>query len=258
MTVPAGALSTTVTFTIDELAVDPATALGATGAGYRIGPAGASLALPLTLTFTPPSSASPAALTAARQAEIGYWLRVYSVTRTPSAVLVQTGSLGDWVLVTVATQRDLQGPFSLSSAQGLAFTATGTVILQFLGDDGSFATYLPQGSITLQEPVAKGAASCSSAGATLELPPSIAEIRESPVPVQFRWGINGQWSLACTDGSSDFVSTNFDTLGITNLRCNRSYVGAYTISPSAVLGTYLIDCGTGGTVTGSWDLRTPP
>jgi hypothetical protein len=69
-----------------------------------------------------------------------------------------------------------------------------------------------------------------------------------------QWGINAEWRLTCDDGSSAFLSTNFDSFGITNLGCRRSFSGASPLS-----GTYFIDCGAGGTVTASWDfaLATP-
>ena len=256
MTVPAGALGAAVNFTIDEIATDPLVLIGAIGRGYRLGPVGAPLVLPVTLAFAPPPPMAPTGLTAAVQAAVGYWFRVYSVTRNATTVSVVTVSLGDWSLVTVATQRDLSGTFTLASTEALPFNASGTVTLQYLGEDSSFAAYLPQGTITLAAPVAKGTASCSPSVSTLELPASIAEIRKSP-PAQFRWGINGHWDLACTDASAAFVSTNFDSLGITNIGCSRGYSGAFTISSALVQGTYLIDCGAGGSVSATWSLTHP-
>ena len=38
MTVPPGAVAAPVSFTLDQIAVDPASVLGAVGPGYRIGP----------------------------------------------------------------------------------------------------------------------------------------------------------------------------------------------------------------------------
>src|ERR1700675_4264757 len=55
LTVPPGAVATPVEFTIDE--VTPNTAIGATGSAYLIGPGGAPLLLPVTLTFAVSDSA---------------------------------------------------------------------------------------------------------------------------------------------------------------------------------------------------------
>jgi hypothetical protein len=178
------------------------------------------------------------------------------VSRDATSVSVQTVTLGDWSLVTVATQRDLAGPFTLSSTQAIPFTAHGTATLQFLGDDGQFVWYAPVGTITLDSATKAGGVACNPTGAaTIDLPQSIAEIRLSPLPVQFRWGINGFWYVSCADGSSDYVSTNFDSLGITNVGCARTASGP--ISPGAVNETYTIDCGPGGAITATWSLTTP-
>src|SRR4051812_23033974 len=251
LSVPPGALSAAVEFTIEEITT---TALAAVGSAFRILPGSPALIAAATLVFTPGVAAG--GLTAARQDATGYWFRVYASRADATTVTVSTGVLGDWSVVTVATQRDLQGPFSLTNDQGVPYTATGSVTLQFLGDDGTEALYLPQGTITPAAPISRGAATCTADGSTA-LPPSIAEIRWA-APTQFRWGLNGQWNLSCSDGSTDFISTNFDSLGITNIGCARAYLGAYTIDGSHLQGTYRIDCGARGTVTATWDLTPPP
>ena len=251
-TVPPGALAATINFTIDEIVTDPLVLLGATGKGYRLGPAATPLLLPMTLAFSPPPLVSPAGLTAAIQAAVGYWFRVYAVTRDATSVSAQTTFFGDWSLVTLATQRDLRGTFTLSSTEGPSFGTTGAVTLQYLGGDATSGAYLPQGTITLTVPVTVAAGvTCTPALAAMDLPVSIAEVSAGKY---FRWGINGEWELSCTDASKNFVSTNFDTLGITNRGCTRAYTGAFTISTTLVQGTYLIDCGTAGTVTATWSL----
>ena len=252
VTIPEGALTTTVVFELTE--VTASGLIGGVGNAFRIDAGGAQLALPATLTFS--STVDPATLTAAYQAAIGYWYRVYSVSRDASSVSVQTTTLGDWSLVTVATQRDLTGPFTISSTQAIPFSAHGDATLQFLGDDGQFVWYAPVGTITLDSATKAGGFACTPAGpATIEMPVSIAEIRESPLPVQFRWGINGFWYVSCADGSSDYVSTNFDSLGITNIGCLRTALGQ--ISTDGVSETYTIDCGAGGSITATWNLTTP-
>ncbi len=248
MAVPAGALAAAVTFTISEIV--PVGLLGGVGSGYRIDPPGTPVSLPVTLIFTPPTGTSPAFVTAAYQAAVGYWFRVYAVTRDATSVSTATTNLLDWSLVTVASQRDLSGPFRLDSTERLPHTATGTATLQYLGGGGT-ASYLPQGTITLTTPVAKGSATCSTASPSMTMPDSVADLTAT----RFDWGINGQWVLSCSDGSSDFVSTNFDSLGITSLGCARSYLGTPVFGPNLVQGTYKIDCGLEGVVTGSWNLQ---
>lgn len=250
MVLPAGAISAPIDFTLDSITD---TAPGGTGAAFRISaPAGTQLALPMTLTW---DTAVADTLTAADQDPTGYWLRVYQAVRDATSLSVQTKLIGDWSLVTLASSRDLHGPFRLDSLQDVVpFTATGDVTLQWIGDDAAFAYYLPQGDITID----LGASACTaSGGATQAMPFSVAEIRNIPLPLQFRWGINGRWDLSC----GGFVGTNFDTLGVTNIGCDRAYVGAYTIDATHLSGQYLIDCTartpSGGKVVASWDLVPP-
>ena len=260
---PPNAVSAPTAFTLTGITT---TAPGGLDGAFRIGaPAGTTLALPMTLSWTMPAGTTVDQVTAADQDPSGYWFRVYSVSRdaTAQVLSVQSTFIGDWSLVTLATSRDLHGPFRLDTTQDIPFTATGTVTLQWLGDDAAFAYYLPQGDITVVAPLDKGGGvTCNPvAGATQAMPFSLAEIRNVPAPVQWRWGINGRWDLACSDGSAPFVGTNFDSLGVTNLGCARDYVGAYTITTSHVQGQYLIDCTakvpSGGKVVASWDLVLP-
>jgi hypothetical protein len=254
--VPPGAVSAPTDFSIEDLAISGLD--GAVGGGYRIGPAGAVLSVAATLTFTPPGSQNAADLTAAYQGATGYWSRVYSIVRGAGTLSATTAQLGDWSLVTLATQRDLHGTFRLDSNQGLPFTATGNVTLQFLAEAGSLLLYMPEGEITLATPVATGGVTCTPNGAaTAALPASIAEIRSSPL--RFYWGINGEWSLTCSDGTRSFVSTNFDSMGITNLECARGYSSAWPLQIGAahVQGQLVVDCGAGGEVVASWDLVPP-
>ena len=237
LTVPAGAVSAAADFTIEEIAVSGLP--GAVGVGYRV--TGPALLAAATLSFTPAAPQDPATLTVAVQDGTGYWTRVYFATHDATAVSIQTGTLADYSLVTIATQLDLHGHFRLDSTQGLPFTAEGDVTLQYLAD----GVYMPQGDIALT------ATPCDAPPPADPLPASIAELISGKA---FRWGINGDWKLSC-----GFISTNFDSLGITNLECARSYTAAMPVSfdPSHVSGQYLVDCGAGGTVTASWDLVPP-
>lgn len=256
--IPAGALGAPTTITLEGITM---TAVGAID-GFRLGPSGVQLALPATLTWTMPAGTSPDQVTAAFQSASGYWLRVYAASRTAAVLSVETSSFGDWSLVTLATSRDLQGVFRLDSTETARFTVSGNVTLQWIGDEGAeFAYYLPQGDLQLSSPISKAAASCTPVqAATAALPASIAEIRYLPTPVQFRWGINGRWDLTCSDATAPWISTNFDSLGITNIGCARSYLGSYTIANDHVQGQYLIDCSAlpgGYKVAASWDLVPP-
>lgn len=256
--VPPGAVPGATTFTLDE--VSPNSALDPAGSAFRLGPAELQLAKALTLAFTPPNGTSVSSVTAAYQDGLGYWFRVYAVERdaTEQKVLVQASRLGDWSLVDVATQRDLHGPVRLQSTQGeVPFTAEGNVVLQYVGEYDTDIVYIPTGSLEVISPVTYGSASCTpDAPNPYPLRPSIAEIHKSSPP-RFRWGINGHWNLTCSDESRLFVSTNFDTLGITNRGCARDYVSAYTVEQEHLRGRYEIDCGAKGTVTAAWELVLP-
>ena len=261
VTVPPGAVGAATPF---SLTLITNTAPGAYDSAFRIeAPAGLQLAAPMTLTWTQPPSIYVTQLTAAFQASTGYWYRVYAVARdsVAQAVALQSFFIGDWSLVTLATSRDLHGPFRVDSTAGVPMTATGEVTLQWLGDDPAFAYYLPQGDITLATPLASGAAACTpDAQATQTLPFSVAEIRNLPAPVQFRWGLNGRWDITCTDGSKTSVSTGFDSMGIDNIGCVLGYVGTPIIDSTHVQGQFLIDCTAkpgNYKVVGAWDLVLP-
>lgn len=256
LTVPAGAVAQDTDFTI--VALDPATvtAVGKVGTAYQVGPA-VALLKPVTLTF---AVAASTGLATSHQIALGYWLRSYDVALTPTSVSVTTRELGDWTLVTVATQSDLHGPFRIvSTLQDVnPITFTGSVTLQHLGEEpdatpGGFHYYLPVGTVT------PSSAACAPAPA-LNLPWSLAEIHANDAypEFRFRWAIVGQWTLTC-GAAQHFVSTGFDTMGIYNSRCAFSYTAAMPVlvAPDHVSGQYLIDCGLRGTVTASWDLVLP-
>jgi hypothetical protein len=78
LTVPPGALSTTVDFDLSE--VTASGLIGGVGSAFRIAAGAVQLALPVTLTFS--ASVDPATLTAAYQAAVGYWYRVYRCRAT--------------------------------------------------------------------------------------------------------------------------------------------------------------------------------
>ncbi len=250
LTVPAGAVGASTDFTI--VALDPATvtATGKVGTAYEIGPADVVLAKPVTVTF---AVADSTGLATSHQISLGYWLRSYDVSTTPTSVSVATTELGDWTLVTTATQLDLHGPFRIdSTTQEVPATFTGDVTLQYIGAEPGFLYYIPVGTVAVT------AAGCDPAPPAT-LPWSLAEIHAAdPLALQFRWAINGAWTLSC-GGSSPFVSTGFDTMGIYNIGCTMGYTGAMAVSTgsSHLAGQFVIDCGTRGTVRASWDLVPP-
>ncbi len=246
LTVPAGAVALDTDFTIT--AMSPNTAIGAVGNAYDIEPATSALLAPVTITF---AVADSTGLSLSHQIQAGYWLRVYQATTTPTSVSVVTSELGTWSLVTIATQRDLAGPFRLdSTTQDIPLTATGDVTLNYIGEEPGFTYFIPSGTIT---PAASG---CTTPPPQA-LPLSMAETNanSSTVAFQFRWAILGYWTLSC-GSASYFVSTGFDTMGIYNQGCALGYTSAMPVStdPSHLSGQFVADCGTRGKVTASWDL----
>ena len=177
----------------------------------------------------------------------GYWLRDYSAVSTATSLTAVTMSLGTWSAVTLATARDLSGPLRIdSTTEQIHFSASGTVTLQYIGEEPGFIYYMPTGSLAPSAP-----ACVPDPQPATPLPVSIAEIHGT----DFRFGVMTQWTLSCGDGSHPFVSTNFDTMGITNHRCMRGYDGAAIVDPAHLQGRYLIDCGAGIQVIATWDLN---
>ena len=83
LTVPEGAVASPVDFTIDE--VTPNTAVGATGSAYLVAASGATLLLPVTLTF---AVADSTGLGLSHQDATGYWLRDYSAVSTATSLRI--------------------------------------------------------------------------------------------------------------------------------------------------------------------------
>jgi hypothetical protein len=250
-TLPAGALLAPTDVTIEELSGSAPPAV--VGSVYDVLPGGLQLALPATVTFAVDGGVLPSDVTIAHQdAATGYWFRRYDVARDASTISAQASEAGSYALVSLAAQRDLAGAFQLTSAQERSFTAAGSATLQHLADDPPFSIYAVTGTIEMQQPMPDG---CALAGAALQpMPLSIAELQPG---VKFRWAIDGRWDLTCAGGAA-FVGTNFDTLGVTNIGCQRGWVGTPVLDTAHVQGEYAIDCGAaGGQVTASWDLLPP-
>jgi len=248
VTIPPGALAAAVDVTIAELTGPPP--LGLVGSVYQVAPADLALALPATFTFTVPVATDPADFALAHQDATGYWFRIYAVARDATTVSVASTAMGSWAMVAIAAQQDLTGAFQLFSTQEIPFAATGNATLQYLGSDAPFLLYAVTGTIELQLPVADCTPVTTFTPVSQAMPLSIAELEPG---ARFRWGINGRWDLACADGAT-WVGTNFDTLGVTNPRCARSWVTPPTLDAAHVQGQYQIACPAGGAVTASWDL----
>ena len=77
----------------------------------------------------------------------------------------------------------------------------------------------------------------------------------------FRWGINGLWTLTCTDASTGAVTqqllpTTFDTLGINFVRCAGQYIGTQVNGSSFIQGQLHHGLRRRpGTVSATWDFR---
>jgi len=240
LTVPAGAVATAAEFTIDE--VTPNTAIGAVGSAYQVA-SSAPLLAPVTLTFAVSDSTG---LGLSHQDATGYWLRDYAATSTATSLVATTTALGTWSAVTLATARDLSGPLRIdSTTEAIPFSASGTVTLQYIGEEPGFIYYMPVGSLAPSAPACVPDPQPATA-----LPVSVAEIHGT----DFRFGVMTQWTLSCGNGSAPFLSTNFDTMGITNRRCARGYDGAFLVDPAHLQGRYVIDCGAGVQVVATWDL----
>lgn len=244
LTVPPGAVAAPVDFTIDE--VTPNTAIGASGSAYLVGPSAAPLLLPVALTF---AVADSTGLGLSHQDATGYWLRDYTATSTSTTLTATTKLLGTWSAVTLASSRDLTGPLRIdSTTEQIPFSASGAITLQYIGEEPGFIYYMPVGSLAPSAP-----ACVPDPQPATSLPVSVAEIHGT----DFRVGVMTQWTLACGDGSRPFVSTNFDTMGITNSRCARGYDGAFVVDRAHLQGRYVIDCGAGIQVVATWDLLPP-
>lgn len=267
VTVPPGALAGPVDIVVTELAGSPP--LGVVGSVWQIQPNGTPLTKPVTLTLKPPPPALAADLALADQDPTGYWFRTYAVKRDAvlNTVSLDTTYLGNWALVSIAAQKDLVGPIRLDSTQD-RFTASGNVTLQYLGVSAPFDLFATTGTIQALAPIPNDNTlpACTvheaTTPSTQPMPLGIAELQQG---VKFRWGINGRWDLDCSGGTHPFISTNFDSLGITNIGCARRYawppgapaLPAPLFAPAHVQGQYVIDCLTAGKVTASWDLVQP-
>ncbi len=268
VSVPAGALGAPVILSIQP--VTP-TAIGGVGGAYRIRPEGVRLARPVTILLHGPASYASGTsiddLTIGYQDASGFWFRLTDVTRDAASntLRVETNHFSDWGLVVSSGVPGLYGPYTLTQSivdAGPAFQATGNATLFYQGNDATRTLYVSTGSITVPAQIPYGTLTCTPAATTSSTDPAVAELwnATTTAPAQFRWSIRGEWPLTCSSPTTtpvqEFMSAVFDTLGVNLIGCTRGYD---TTQPLAfgtdhVQGTYVIDCGTRGKVTGSWNL----
>ena len=257
VSIPAGALTKPTDFSVQSITL---TALGGVGGGYRLRPEGA-LAAPVTLTFKGPgmyeAGTNLDGLGIAYQDASGFWFQMKGVVRDASAntLTVTTTHFSDWGVVWAAGVPGMYGNFSVQQTVGIPFSGSGTAVLFYQGSNATKTLYVLTGSMDVPASFPYGTLTCSPDRPTSTLLPNVAEVWTTPS--QFRWAINDQWSLTCTDSVGvarpDFMSAVFDTLGINLINCARGYVGTPTIASDHLAGTYKIDCGTDGNVTATWD-----
>jgi hypothetical protein len=247
VSVPAGALAAPVQLTIEEITN---TAPAGLGNAYRLGPAGLFFVAPVDLVFHADAGASVDALAIATQDGTGFWIRPPGLVRDPvgRTLATKTTHFSDWALVTASTVRDLHGSFALDSTltDRSPFTATGESTLNYAGDGDGRSYYIQSGSITLSS-----APSCTPDAATLPLLANVAELRLALS--RFDWGVSGHWDLTCGVGTRESLTTAFDTVGINLIECSRGYAGSPLLGADRIQGSYAIDCGDGGKITGTWD-----
>jgi hypothetical protein len=265
VTVPPGAVAEPTQLTVTPIAN---MARGAIGPAFRLGPAGATFAAPVTLTFAAPASypagTSIAGVGIEVQDERGFWHRAEPVTRDAAAgtVSVETTHFSDWALTWQGGTAAAEGPITLvqtySGPGGIPFsTVDGRATVFFQEDTATDTYYSLTGTLTVPATIPWGDASCIPDQPTKTLPFNLAEVHKDAPPV-FRWGIGVSWTLACTGPSGGFTAEMpalFDTMYINLTRCPGGYAGGQVVSSDRLAGAYTKDCGGDGQVTASWDLR---
>lgn len=257
LTVPPGAVAAGVDFTIGEITN---TAPGGVGVAYRLGPSGLAFAVPVVLTFG--AAAAPAPVDglaiAVQDAPTGWWVRPQGITRDAgtTTLAVAADHFSDWALVTATTARDLAGTLTLDSTltDRPPFHVTGQATLAYAGEGDDRGYYIQGGTLTVSSPLASGAATCTPAAATVPDAANLAEARWSAGRLD--WGVSGHWDLACTGGTgpaTELLIASFDTVGLNLIGCSRSYLAPPLLGVDRLQGSYAIDCGAGGRLTGTWD-----
>jgi len=256
LSVPAGSAPAGTVFTLTPIS---SRAPGALGTSFRI-ESSQPLTGPVQVSFKGlgyyGSGLNVSSLGVRFQDARGFWLPPDSTTHDTATdtVVATTSHLSDWTLV-LDDPPDMEGTFTLVQNIGIPFTATGTAALYTL-PIASEPTFFLTGTVTIPPTLTYGNSTCVPDAQTKNLDLSVAEIHGAG----FRWGINGLWTLTCTDASTGAVTeqllpTTFDTLGINFVRCTGQYIGTQVNGTSFVQGRYTTDCGSTGTVSATWDFR---
>jgi hypothetical protein len=252
VTVPPNAVATSTDFSVTTLTN---TAPAGIGSGYRLGPQGASLSAPLTLDFSLAyaSSTPLSALAVAYQDGSAFWLRPPGqvATSTPPSITVASYHLADWAAQTATSTLDLRGPVTYEQTIETPFSATGTAVLSYAGQDPGTYYYFSALDLAIA-PVANGTSTCTASAPDDPGHTSLAQVFTGSNG--FDYAINAEWHLACDDGSTLFLATQFDTFGINLFGCKRTWETTPVDTPDLVQGAMRIDCGAQGYVRATWNL----
>ena len=257
LTIPEGALPSTVTITIQPI-TNPAP--GGLGGGYRLGPEGTVFQVPVTITFRGSALVALDRQGIAYQDADGYWLRPQGQALDAGAgtLSVATTHFSDWALVVGPTALDLSGGFTVEHLLEIPVVVSGSATLTFAGSDAASSAYLLSGTVTMPSTIAVGATQCSPVAPDAPSEPlrtNVVDVVLAPPAID--WGMSGHWNLVCENGSGPFLlPVAFDTYGINDIGCARSYLDGPVIGPDRLYGRYLVNCGARGTVTGTWDFRS--
>ena len=262
ISVPAGAVADAAELTLMPIT---ATARGAVGPAFRLGPEGTTFSAPVTLTFKAPdryaTGTSIAGLGVEYQDARGFWHRVEPVVRDASArtVTVSTTHFSDWALTWQLGTAAAEGPITLVQTVGIPFAASGRATLFFQSDDASDTSYAMTGTLTVPDTFKVGDSQCVPDETTKTLPLGMAEVHKAQPPV-FRWGIGATWTLTCTAPggavTTELLPAQFDTLSINLTRCGGgTYLPGQVVDADRLAGAYTTDCGVEGIVSATWDLR---
>jgi hypothetical protein len=247
--VPPGAIPAATSFSVQQI-TNPAP--GGLGSAYRLEPHGVTFLKPVKFTFIAGwSGAAIDKLTIAFQEAGGFWLHARDVKRDAAAktLTVATTHFSDWTIVAADPTQDFSGTFSFTSSTDttdVPFTASGQATMTLAAQDSTERYYILSGTSTIQQPVLSGGNACTvNDNPVYAFPANVAEVFSSPS--SFSWGTSARWSTSCGTAAEAF-----DTAGVSHFRCARSYLASPVITPDALQGSYLIDCGAGATVQASW------
>ncbi|HEU4385626.1 MAG TPA: Calx-beta domain-containing protein [Anaeromyxobacteraceae bacterium] len=256
--VPPGAVTSPTEFTITPIA---ATARGAVAGAFRLGPEGATFAVPVTLTFRGPEQypqgGSIEDVGVFHQNRDGYWHRVEPAARDGRAntISVAAEHFSDWALAWTSGEPVAEGPIQLFQTLDIPFSAQGRAAVFLKDDSAAFTTYVLSGTLTVPATILVGNDVCVPDQITKSWV-NIAEIDKARGV--FRWGTGVHWTLTCTSPGGGVTTrtmpASFDTMGI-NFQCPGSYDPGQYAELDFLKGAYTANCGAEGQVRATWDLR---